>query len=759
MLRRAAKVLPTRSLVKERAAGAGDSREWLEWEYTTRARGADMTERTPAVELRRLDEGLVELRLDKKTDAVNALDTATRRELGRAIAGLAAESGLRGILITSGKDVFVAGADVKEFVSLFHESEEAIARFMLEMDTVFSALEDLEAPSVAAINGVALGGGFELCLAASYRVMAETTKVGLPETKLGIFPGWGGTVRLSRLCGADTAIEWIAGGEHWGAAQALKAGAVDAVVAPSDLREAALRTLREAATGRLDWRARRQEKKSPLSLDAVETGMVFAVAKALVAGKAGPHYPAPLAAVQAIEAGAARGRDEALSIEANACARLAKTETARALVSVFLGEQAVKRITRQHAQAARPVRRAAVLGAGIMGGGIAYQSATRGVPVLMKDVAAPALTAGQAETARLLEKQIERGKLTSSQLAATLAAITPTLSYGDFAGVDFVVEAVVENEAVKKQVLAEVERIVAPEAVLASNTSTISITRLAQALSHPERFCGLHFFNPVHRMPLVEVIRGARTSAETIATAVGYAQALGKTPIVVEDCPGFLVNRVLFPYFAGFLGLVRDGVDYERVDRVLEAWGWPMGPARLLDVVGIDTAVHAARVLAEAFPDRMARQGESAIESLLAADRRGQKNGKGFYLWKSDKKGAPGHEGDPVARALVGGGAAAREVADEEIVERAMLPMLLEASRCLEERIVATPVEVDVALVNGLGFPPFRGGIFRWADALGAPALLRAAERHRSRGALFAPTAQLSALAASGQGFHGESGR
>ncbi len=718
-----------------------------------------MSDKGPAVQLRRLDDGLVELQLDKPGDPVNTLDRTTRQELAQAVASLAKEPGLRGVLITSGKEVFAAGADVKEFLPLFGESEETIARALLEMHAVLSALEDLDAPSVAAINGVALGGGFELCLAASYRVMSSEAKVGLPETRLGIFPGWGGTVRLSRLCGADTAIEWIASGEQQGAADALKAGAVDAVVAAGDLRSGALRTLQEAASGRLDWRARREEKKAPLPLDPIEAGMVFTVAKSVVAGKAGRHYPAPLAAVAAIEQGAGQGRDRALALEAAACAKLAKTEAARSLLGVFLGEMAVKRLAKGHAKAAQPVKRAAVLGAGIMGGGISYQSASRGVPVLMKDVAPAALAAGQAEAARLLEKQVDRGRLTTAQLAGTLAAITPTLSYGDFATVDFAVEAVVEDEAVKKRVLAEVEQAIRPGAVLASNTSTISISRLASALTRPERFCGMHFFNPVPRMPLVEVIRGERTSEETIATAVAYAQAIGKTPIVVADCPGFLVNRVLFPYFAGFLRLVQDGVDYERIDRVMEAWGWPMGPAVLLDVIGIDTASHAARVMAEAFPDRMAPQGKTAIETLLGAGRLGQKSGKGFYLWKPEKKGPPSRQSDPAAREIVlprpGSGGTTPEPSDQEIVERAMLPMLIEASRCLEERIVATPVELDSALVGGLGFPPFRGGVLRWADSVGAAALLRTAERYRSLGALYAPTAQLSALAASGQGFHG----
>jgi 3-hydroxyacyl-CoA dehydrogenase/enoyl-CoA hydratase/3-hydroxybutyryl-CoA epimerase/enoyl-CoA isomerase len=704
-----------------------------------------------------LDDGLVELRFDSKDDSVNKLNQATIASLERAIASLPKPPALRGVLVTSGKDVFIVGADVTEFVPLFHRSEEEIASFLRRGQDVFSALEDLEAPSVAAINGVALGGGFELCLAASYRVMSTVAKVGLPETKLGIFPGWGGTVRLSRLCGADTAIEWIAGGEQWSARDALKTGAVDAVAEPAALREAALATLREAAAGRLDWRARRAEKKAPLKLNRVEAGMVFLGSKAFVAGKAGPHYPAPVAAIEAMEKGAAKPRDEAMAIEAAACAKVAKTPTARSLVAVFLGDQMVKKVSKKAAKAARPVRRAAVLGAGIMGGGISYQSASRGVPVLMKDIVPSALEAGMSEAVKLLGKGVERGKLTTAQMAGTLATITPTLSYGDFKAVDLVVEAVVENESVKKKVLAEVEGLIPETAVLTSNTSTISITRLATALRRPESFCGMHFFNPVPRMPLVEVIRGERSSEEAIATTVAYAMTLGKTPIVVNDCPGFLVNRVLFPYFAGFLGLVRDGVDYERIDEAMEKWGWPMGPALLLDVIGLDTGVHADGVMAAAFPERMGHEGKSAMEALVEAGRLGQKNGKGFYAWRPEKKGPPSKQADPEAVAIAyGPGGPKAELPDAEIVERTMLPMLLECSRCLEDRIVATPVEVDIALLYGLGFPPFRGGIFRWADAQGAAALVKAAEKHRGLGALYAPTAQLGALAATGRGFHGE---
>jgi 3-hydroxyacyl-CoA dehydrogenase/enoyl-CoA hydratase/3-hydroxybutyryl-CoA epimerase/enoyl-CoA isomerase len=703
-----------------------------------------------------LDGGFVELKFDLKADSVNKFNALTMGELKEVVEGLT-KAPPKGLLVTSGKDVFIVGADVTEFLGHFKRSEEELTSWLLAADAVFNGIEDLPCPSVVALNGFCLGGGFELALAAHFRAASTAAKVGVPETKLGIFPGWGGTVRLSRMCGADNAIEWIATGEQYPAEEGLKIGAVDAVCEPGKLREVALRMLQDAADGKLDWKARRDEKKAPLPLNRIEAGMVFEGAKAFVGGKAGPNYPSPVAAIEAMQKGAGLGRDEALKIEAATFARIAKTPTAHGLVSVFLGDQLVKKFGKKASKGAKPVQQAAVLGAGIMGGGIAYQSASKGTPILMKDIAPKALALGMGEAAKLLEKQVDRGKMTAGKMAQVLAGITPTLSFGDFGAVDIVVEAVVENEKVKKSVLAELEASVKPGTILASNTSTISITRLAEALKAPENFCGMHFFNPVPRMPLVEVIRGAKSSPEAIATTVAWAQAMGKTPIVVGDCAGFLVNRVLFPYFSGFELLLKDGVDYKRVDKVMEKWGWPMGPALLLDVVGIDTGVHADKVMATAFPDRMSHEGESAIEKMFAAQRFGQKNGKGFYVWEPQKKGAPKKTVDPFTDELLKAHAAATpEVTDAQIVERMMLPMLLECSRCLEDGIVASPTEVDIALVYGLGFPPFRGGIFRWADATGTPALLAAAEKNAALGALYAPTQQLRDLAAAGKGFHGE---
>jgi 3-hydroxyacyl-CoA dehydrogenase/enoyl-CoA hydratase/3-hydroxybutyryl-CoA epimerase/enoyl-CoA isomerase len=355
-----------------------------------------------------------------------------------------------------------------------------------------------------------------------------------------------------------------------------------------------------------------------------------------------------------------------------------------------------------------------------------------------------------------MQKRVERGRMKADKMAQVLTGITPTLSYENLADADLIVEAVVEKESVKKVVLAETESMIDEKSILVSNTSTISISKLAQVLKRPEQFCGMHFFNPVHRMPLVEVIRGEKSSESTIAATVAYASAMGKSPIVVNDCPGFLVNRVLFPYFAGFAGLVNDGVDFKKIDKVMEKFGWPMGPAFLLDVVGIDTAFHAGGVMADGFPDRMRQDVPTIISKMYENEWYGQKNNKGFYIHSKDKKGKPKKEvnlgvADFLKELSVGSG---EGISDANIIDRMMLPMLMESSRCLEDNIVETPTEVDMGLVYGIGFPPFRGGIFRWADTVGLNELLQRAEKHKALGKVYEPTEQIMKMAKDGKLFH-----
>ena len=700
-------------------------------------------------------DGIAELRFDLDGESVNKFNQIALEDLGKAISAIESDAGIKGVILSSGKEVFVVGADITEFVANFKQDDEALFGLVMEVNQLFSRLEDLNIPTVAAINGTALGGGFEVCLATDYRILSTAGEVGLPEVKLGIFPGWGGTVRLPRITGADNAIEWICTGKTWQPDDALKIGAVDAVVEPEKLMEAAGALLQRCLKGDLDFQARKQEKRDPLKLPPMEAMMVFETAKPFVAQKAGPHMPAPVTAVKTIQKHASMPRDKALEAEAKNFVKMAKTPVAEALVGLFLSDQYLKKQAKGLIKQSGPVEKAAVLGAGIMGGGIAYQSAMKKTPILMKDINQQGIDLGLKEAGKLLAKRVQKGRLDSAGMGEVLNRIMPTLSYGDFDGVDVVVEAVLEKESVKKAVLAEVEGQVREDAVLSSNTSTISITELSKALKRPENFCGMHFFNPVHMMPLVEVIRGEKTSDSTVATVVNYARKMGKTPIVVNDCPGFMVNRVLFPYFGGFTQLVKDGADFTKVDKVMERFGMPMGPAYLLDVVGIDTGQHAQDVMAAGYPDRMKSDEKTALNVMYDNERFGQKNGKGFYIYEPDKKGKPKKQVDDVVYELLSDVAGDRQdFSDEEIIARMMIPLGLETIRTLEEGIVQSAIEADMALVMGIGFPVFRGGVLKYIDAMGVDKFVELTDQYAHLGPLYQATDGLRQMAADGKRFY-----
>lgn len=683
-----------------------------------------------AIKLKNLDEGFIELHFDLQGESVNKLNTVTMNELSESLDILEKASDCKGLLLTSGKSVFIVGADVMEFESLFDAEQDVILEHLSKNNSIFCRLEELPFPTVVAINGFALGGGFETCLSCDFRVASTEAKVGLPEIKLGLIPGWGGTVRLPRVAGLDVAVEWIASGKDQKPDVALNAGAVDGVVAPEKLYESALDVLKRAAQGKLDIQSRREQKKAPLKHNDIEALLAFESSKAFIAAQAGRNYPAPVASVKSMQEGAKMGRDDALKIESGRFAKLAKTEVAKSLVGLFISDQLIsKKAKSWEKKSDKKVERAAVLGAGIMGGGIAYQSAYKGTPIVMKDIAQAGIDLGMSEASKLLAKRVDRGRMSNADMAKTLTRINPALSYEGFDDVDVVVEAVVENPKVKCAVLSETEGEISDDTILCSNTSTISIDFLAESLKRPENFCGMHFFNPVHAMPLVEVIRGKKTSDNAIARTVAYANKLGKKAIVVNDCPGFLVNRVLFPYFAGFSMLLRDGADFLAVDKVMERWGWPMGPAYLMDVVGIDTGVHAEAVMAKGFPERMKRDFKAASDVLFEAKRFGQKNSKGFYNYEPDKKGKPQKVPTEESYALLKPHCTdTKEFSDEEIIARLMVPMATELMRCLEEGIVSSVQEADMALIYGLGFPPFKGGVFRWIDSLGLAAFAEMAK-------------------------------
>lgn len=700
-----------------------------------------------------LDNGIAEVIFDSQSGSVNKFDKATLEELKQVIEKLSSTDGIRGAIVTSAKGVFIVGADINEFLAMFDETEEQMIAWCVEANAIFSSFEDLPFPTACALGGFALGGGMEMALSCDFRIASPAARVGLPETQLGIIPGFGGTTRLPRLIGADNAIEWIATAKPQKPENALKVGAIDSVVAPELLKDTAIQMVSDAADGKLDWKNRRAVKQAPLKLNKLESLMAFNVAKGVVGAKAMPHYPAPMEAINVIEKAARMSRDDALKVEHEGFVKVCQTSQARAMVQIFLSDQLIKGKAKIAAKTAtKQVKQAAVIGAGIMGGGIAYQSASKGIPVVMKDINQPALDLGMNEAIKILSKGVKIGKLKADKMAKIVSTITPTLDYSAIKNVDLVVEAVVENAKVKDIVLQEIEGHIADDAILTSNTSTISIDLLATNLKRPENFCGMHFFNPVHKMPLVEVIRGEKSSDEAVAATVAYASAMGKSAVVVKDCPGFYVNRVLFPYFRGFSLMMAEGADFRQIDKVMTKFGWPMGPAYLLDVVGIDTAYHCADVLAEGFPDRMSVIEGDSLAKLYENKQLGQKTGSGFYAYSLDKKGRPKKDFVEGIFDLIG--KPSKEYEAQEIIDRMMLPLIFEVTRCLDEGIVATAEEADMALLFGIGFPPFRGGALKFADELGLNKIITMAEKYKSLGACYEVPALLKQLAADNKNFY-----
>ncbi len=700
-----------------------------------------------------LNDGVVEFIFGAQ-GSVNIFDQATFIEFRQVVAAINQCSAAKGVLVTSSKSSFIVGADITEFLDMFKKSEEELLPWIKQGSDVFDSFEDIKLPTIAAINGFALGGGCEMTLACDYRIADTSCSIGLPEVKLGLMPGFGGTVRLPRILGADNAIEWMSTGKAHKPEQALAVGLLDAVVAPEHLHQAALTMLKQAILGKLDWRAKRQPKLEPLTLSPTETLMTFSTCKGMIAAKAGKHYPAPILTVKTIESAAALDRTGAMALENAGFATLAKTDAAAAQIGLFLADQVVKGKAKKAAKmSTKVVNKAAVLGAGIMGGGIAYQSAYKGTPIVMKDINDQALNLGLTTATGILAKLADRGRIDAKKMASVLNNIVPTLSYDNVKDVDIVVEAVVENPKVKAAVLAEVESYLASDAIVTSNTSTISIDLLAQSIERKDKFCGMHFFNPVHKMPLVEIIRGKETSDDTIATVVAYAAKMGKSPIVVNDCPGFYINRVLFPYFAGFSQLVLEGADFVAVDKVMEKqFGWPMGPAYLLDVVGIDTADHCAGVMSSGFPTRMAKIDNDPVNALYFAKRLGQKSGGGFFDYAKDKRGKPTKIAAQAAYNLFNLKEMKTFNADE-IIARLMIPMVNEVIRCLEEGVVDTAAEADMGLIYGLGFPPFRGGPIRYLETLGLNNFIELADNYAYLGEIYQVTDGLREMAASGKSY------
>jgi len=704
------------------------------------------------------DNNIAELQFSLEGESINKFDIHTVNALHEALDVLEGYDWVQGLLVTSGKSVFCVGADISEFAPVFADSNKIddASKWSAQNNNNLSRLEKLPYPTCAVINGFALGGGLELALACDFRIISPTALVGLPEVNLGLIPGWGGTVRLPRIIEPLTAMQWISSGRSQNAQTCLEVGLCETISDPNSLMTDAFSIIKKAQDNPESYTTRRAAKAGPILADRPNEEQVNQLKAAFTKGPA-CNYPAPLTAIELLEKGHAADFASALQQEADTFIELGCSAASHAMTGSFLSDQVVTKKARIWAeQADREVQKAAVLGAGIMGGGIAYQSSLKGVPIIMKDIAQAGLDQGMDEANKLLGKQVSRGKMDETRKEAILGNISPILEYEDMESVDILVEAVVENPNIKKAVLADIEDLIREDAVLASNTSSISITRLAEDLKRPENFCGMHFFNPVHAMPLVEVIRGEKTSDAAVARTVAYANKLGKKAIVINNCPGFLVNRVLFPYFQGFNTLLRDGASIKAVDAAMEDWGWPMGPAYLLDVVGMDTAVHALEVMAEGFPDRMGTDFTTAISVIYDAGRLGQKNDLGFYDFIANEKGYKEKTAsEEVDRLLASANINQdQEFSVEDIQMRMMLPMATELARCLEEGIVESAEEADQALIYGLGFPLFRGGVFRWMDEVGMAEIAKGCEKFGDLGILYQLTEGMQKMLDNGETYY-----
>jgi 3-hydroxyacyl-CoA dehydrogenase / enoyl-CoA hydratase / 3-hydroxybutyryl-CoA epimerase len=664
-----------------------------------------------------------------------------------------------GLVIVSGKpDGFVAGADLEELLALADKA--GVIALLQRGHAAMERLAGLPFPTVAAIHGACLGGGLELALACRFRVATEhrKTKLGFPEVQLGLIPGLGGTQRLPRLIGVPSALDLILTGKQLDARRARKLGLVDDTCHPADLARAAERWARSkpekravsggSLTGGIARRATDLIARTPIA-----ERLIFEKARAGVLAKSGGHYPAPLVAVEVVRDGLKLPLCRALDVETGAFSELVVSDTAKNLISIFFLKNTVEARAVRIARGARPafhhqIPRIGVLGAGFMGAGIAQVLSYKGVPVVLKDKDLAGLGRGIAFAAQEFRGLAKRRRLTEAESKLALGRIQGTVDYQALRRIDLVIEAVFEDVEIKHRVIREVEAVTPESLIFASNTSTIPIATLARASRRPENVVGMHFFSPVAKMPLVEVIRHPGTSDEAVATVVEVARTMGKTVIVVNDGPGFFTSRVLGTMLKEAAWMLTEGADIAQVDQAMTRWGWPVGPFALLDEVGLDVAKHAGEVVRNALGDRLE---PPAVLGRMVDDRRlGRKSKRGFYLYEDGQKGK---RVDPAVYELIGWQPSPLE--DREIVERCWLQMLNETARCMEEGIITDPADVDVGVIFGFGFPPFRGGLLREADRQGLPWVVERLEEYAARyGRRLEPAELLRDMARRGTTFY-----
>lgn len=673
----------------------------------------------PAFHLTVEDNGLATLIFDLAGRNANIFNQQSVEELSTLIDELAERSDIRCLILASAKPkIFIAGADIDSIAGVTDPIE--AEQGSRQGHDIFNRWESLPFPTISAVRGTCLGGGLEISLASDFILLSDRDdiRIGLPETKLGIVPGWGGCTRLPQRVGLTAALDVILAGKSLRPRKAFKISLVDALVPDATFGREVRRFAEQVIDGRKRKPRKGSVKDTLLEGNPVGRGFVFDQARKQVMKTTRGHYPAPLRALEVVRQGIDRGPAAGFDAEARAIGELAVSPVAKNLLHLFKMMEAGKSDGFLPGGEPAAVGAVAVLGAGVMGGGIAQLVADKeGIPARLKDISTDALAKGLEHAAGLFNKQVKRRWLSKPEAKRKLALVRSTLDYKGFEKVDLVVEAIVENLEIKQKVFAELASHVGDNCVLASNTSSLSIDLIGRNVPQPERVVGMHFFNPVHKMPLVEVVVGQKTSPAATNTIIDFSRKLGKTPIVVQSGPGFLVNRLLAFTLAEAMWLLDEGHKIEDLDKATSAWGMPLGPCALTDEVGLDVAVKVSHILTEAFPQRLTYPGW--MDRMVEDGRLGAKTGKGFYLYEKGRRTTP----DPAVYKVLGIQPRVDNPGAGRMTDRIMLPMVNEAARCLEEGVVRDSEDLDLAMILGTGFPPFRGGLCRWADAQGVDQL------------------------------------
>ena len=727
---------------------------------------------TPFALATQIINGVAVITLDLPGSPVNKFNRALKDEFVALFDRLERDLNVKSAVLLSGKkDSWIAGADIDEFLELKTAAD--AERLSHDGQLLLDSIHEMRTPLICAIHGACMGGALELALAAHYRIATDHPKtvLALPEVQIGLIPGAGGTQRLPRLIGVRAALDMILTGKNIRAKKALQIGLIDELVHPSILRKIAIQRAIEIAEG-----TRRHEKHSGgmsgFLLDENPAGrrIVLKKAREETLKKTGGNYPAPLAAIEAVAAGLNSGPSKGYREEARLFGEMAMTEVSKQLIFLFFATTALKKdsgvaeIDGTDTASLMPINKVGILGAGFMGAGIASIAVQQGTLVRMKDADHGRVAKGFAAVRDILKDRLIKKQVTRQQMSDTMSLLGGAVDYSGFESVDLVIEAVFEDIDVKHQVLQETEAVIRPTAIYASNTSTIPISRIAEAAHEPDRVLGMHFFSPVQKMPLLEVITADQTHPSVTASVVAYGKKLGKTVIVVRDGPGFYVNRILTPYINEAGRLLDQGVAIDAIDKALTDFGFPVGPITLVDEVGLDVGSKAGKIMHEAFGERFAPP--ASMQAVVASGRYGRKVKKGFYLY--DEEGKKGDVDQSVYSLLAPGARettatsgtqlqSRTEMSGTEIQQRTILPMLNEAARCLAENVIRSSRDGDVGAVFGFGFPPFRGGPFRYMDTVGVAQIVRQLEELNDRfPGRFEPAELLVSMARRGERFYPE---